>query len=150
MKKTIRNIKIMVIHGPNLNLLGKREPELYGTLTLREINKQITDFARSKSVKVKTFQSNHEGKIIDCIQRAEKKYTGIVINPGALTHYSYTIRDAVAAVSIPVVEAHLSDIHHREDFRRISVISPVCVDQISGLGVESYMRGIERILKKIK
>lgn len=142
----MKKINLMIIHGPNLNLLGKREPEIYGTLTLKDINKQIRDFAGSKSIKVRTFQSNHEGRIIDCIHRAGKKYSGIVINPGAFTHYSYAIRDAIAAVSIPVVEVHLSDLHNREDFRKISVISPVCIDQIAGLGVESYCKGIERIV----
>lgn len=146
MKEISKNIKIMIIHGPNLNLLGNREPDVYGTFTLKDINKQIRDFSKLKSVKIKIFQSNHEGSIIDCIQKAEKKYDGIVINPGAYTHYSYAIRDAVSAVSIPVVEVHLTDIHNREEFRRISVIAPVCLDQISGLGVESYMRGIERII----
>ncbi len=150
MKEMGKKINIMIIHGPNLNLLGKREPELYGTFTLKEINKKIREFARSKFVKTKTFQSNHEGRIIEYIQKAERKYDGIVINPGAYTHYSYAIRDAVSAVSIPVVEVHLTNIHNREEFRKISVISPVCIDQIAGRGVESYCKGIERIMENVR
>ncbi len=149
MKKN-NKIKISVIHGPNLNLLGNREPELYGKQTLKKIDKKIKHFAKSKSIKVKTFQSNHEGKIIDCIHKAKDTYTGIVINPGAYTHYSYAIRDAIAAISIPVVEVHLTDIHNREEFRSISVIAPVCIDQISGLGADSYLKGIELIEKYVR
>lgn len=140
----------MVIHGPNLNLLGTRELPVYGNLTLSEINKQIKKFAKTQSVKVKTYQSNHEGRIIDCIHRAEKKCNGLVINPGAYTHYSYAIRDTLAAVSIPAVEVHLTDIHKREEFRKTSVIAPVCLDQISGLGVNSYLKGIERIVENVR
>lgn len=147
--KRNKKLKILVIHGPNLNMLGKREPELYGTLTLKKINKKIKHFAASKSIKIKIFQSNHEGSLINCIHKAERKYTGIVINPGALTHYSFAIRDAVAAVSLPVVEVHLTDIHNREDFRKISVVSPVCLDQIKGLGPDSYIKGIERIMEYV-
>jgi len=150
MKEISKKINIIIIHGPNLNLLGNREPDLYGTFTLKEINKKIKEFARSKSVKIKTFQSNHEGRIIDCIQKAGKKYKSIIINPGAYTHYSYAIRDAVAAVSIPVVEVHLTDIHNREKFRKTSVIAPVCLDQITGLGVNSYLKGIERIVEEVR
>jgi 3-dehydroquinate dehydratase-2 len=148
MKKN-KKLKILIIHGPNLNMLGKREPELYGTLTLKQINKKIKKYAGLKSIKVKTFQSNHEGKLIDCIQTADKKYTGIIINPGAYTHYSLAIRDAIAAVSLPVVEVHLTDIHNREDFRKISVTAPVCLDQISALGVDSYIKGMERIVEYV-
>lgn len=145
MKKRNKKIKIAVIHGPNLNLLGEREPELYGKITLREINNTILKFTKPKSIKVKIFQSNHEGEIINFIHRSRKKFNGILINPGAYTHYSYSIRDAISAVSLPAVEVHLTDIRNREDFRSISVISPVCIDQICGLGVDSYLKGIKKI-----
>ena len=136
-------VKILVIHGPNLNLLGEREPEIYGKIRLKDLNRLIKEYAKSKGVKVKFFQSNHEGEIIDRIHRARKKVAGIIINPGALTHYSYALRDAIAGVQIPAVEVHLSDIHNREPFRKISVIKDVCEQRISGLGEESYLRGID-------
>lgn len=140
-------IKILVIHGPNLNLLGEREPEIYGSLTLEQINAQIQQFARQHQVEVMIFQSNHEGEIIDLIHEYRKWAQGIVINPAALTHYSYALRDAISAVNLPTVEVHLSDIHKREEFRRHSVIAPVCIEQITGLGSKSYLRGIKVILK---
>lgn len=136
-------IKILVIHGPNLNLLGEREPEIYGWVTLAELNKKIADFARKQWVEVSFFQSNHEGGIIDQIHEKRKWADGILINPGALTHYSYAIRDAIAAVGLPAVEVHLSDIHNREEFRRHSVIASVCRRQICGLGPDSYLQGLE-------
>jgi 3-dehydroquinate dehydratase-2 len=138
--------RILFIHGPNLNLLGEREPEIYGRLSLREVNEQISAFAKQCQVEPLFFQSNHEGEIIDFLHAHRRDAVGLVINPGALTHYSYALRDAIAAVQLPAVEAHLSDIHRREAFRKISVIREVCLTQISGLGVESYRRGLEVVL----
>ncbi|RQV95558.1 type II 3-dehydroquinate dehydratase [bacterium] len=139
---------VLVIHGPNLNLLGTREPEVYGKMTLNELNDEIKQYAQKKNVKVWFFQSNHEGVLIDFIHDNRTWADGIVINPGALTHYSYALRDAIAGVGIPTVEVHLSDIHKREDFRKISVIQPVCIKQISGLGKESYLKGIDVLIEK--
>ncbi|MBN2029892.1 type II 3-dehydroquinate dehydratase [bacterium] len=144
--KSIKNV--LVIHGPNLNLLGTREPEVYGKMTLNELNDEIKQYAQKKNVKVWFFQSNHEGVLIDFIHDNRTWADGIVINPGALTHYSYALRDAIAGVGIPTVEVHLSDIHKREDFRKISVIQPVCIKQISGLGKESYLKGIDVLIEK--
>lgn len=138
--------QIFVIHGPNLNLLGQREPGVYGTLTLEAINAKIRQWAEDHSVKVRIFQSNHEGAIIDEIHQAAQTADGIVINPGAYTHYSYAIRDAVAAVKLPTVEVHLSNVHAREQFRHTSVIAPVCAGQIAGFGHMSYLLGLEALL----
>lgn len=143
MKKEMR--RLLVIHGPNLNLLGEREPEVYGKLTLRELNAKIRKFCRAKAIQARLFQSNGEGEIIDFIHRNRKWAHGMVINPGAYTHYSYAIRDAISSVKLPAVEVHLSDIHKREKFRRISVIQPVCVGQVCGLGWRSYTEAIERL-----
>jgi 3-dehydroquinate dehydratase type II len=134
---------LLVIDGPNLNLLGEREPEVYGRTTLRQLHAEIKSFCRTRAVRVRFFQSNHEGAIIDCIHRRRKWADGMVINPGALTHYSYSLRDAIAGVSIPAVEVHLSDIHSREEFRKVSVVQPVCVKQISGKGKAGYIEAIE-------
>lgn len=141
--------RILIIHGPNLNLLGEREPEVYGTLTLRELNQRLETFAAQSGVEALCFQSNHEGALIDFIHEQRRTAAGIVINPGALTHYSYALRDALAGVRLPVVEVHLSDIHTREPFRRVSVIHEVCLAQISGFGIESYKRGLETVLGKL-
>jgi len=137
--------KILVIHGPNLNLLGTRETNIYGTLTMKEINSKIKQAAGSKA-ELKFFQSNGEGEIIDFIHKHRKWADGILINPAAYTHYSYAIRDAIAAVELPCVEVHLSDIKKREPFRRKSVIKAVCTAQISGLGWKSYTEGLARLL----
>ena len=141
-------MKILVIHGPNMNLLGTREPEIYGTDTLRDINKRIESHANEKSVSVDFFQANGEGEIIDRIQRAGTKSgagscDALVINPGAYTHYSLAIRDAIRAVGIPAIEVHLSNIHNREEFRNKSVIAAVCRGQISGFGYRSYLLAID-------
>lgn len=138
--------RILVVHGPTLNLLGEREPEIYGSKTLEELNASIRRFANQHGVEVKFFQSNHEGAIIDVLQNERHWAEGVVINPGAFTHYSYAIRDAIAAVGLPTVEVHLSDIYNREEFRRISVIAPACIAQVSGKGYQSYLVAIERLL----
>jgi len=142
-------IKIQVINGPNLNLLGIREPDIYGTLTLKEINAMLRKKGDELNMHLDFFQSNHEGDIIDKIQDCYGKMDGIVINPGAYTHYSIAIRDAIAAVGIIAVEVHLSDINSREDFRKISVIKSVCVKQIWGKGADSYTEALEVIANKV-
>jgi 3-dehydroquinate dehydratase-2 len=139
---------IVIIHGPNLNLLGQREPHIYGHMTLAELNKGLRADARKSQYKLRVFQSNHEGKMIDFIHSQRKWADAIVINPGAFTHYSYAIRDALAAVDLPAYEVHLTDIHKREKFRRISVIRDVCVKQISGFGAKSYEKAIHHFLSR--
>ncbi len=141
---------ILVLHGPNLNLLGEREPAIYGSLTLDEINAAITAEAKRLAVTVENHQSNHEGLLIDLIHEKRKCVDAILINPGAYTHYSYAIRDALAAVGLPVVEVHLSDIHKRESFRRHSVISDVCLSQISGKGLNSYLEGLHLLVDYLR
>jgi len=142
--------RILVIHGPNLNLLGKREPEIYGSLTLEEINHMLKDAADKAAVAVDIFQSNHEGAIVDAIQAAMGSFGAIVINPGAYTHTSVAIRDAIAAVGVPTVEVHLSNIYKREEFRHHSYISGVAVGQIAGFGVDSYLLGLRAAIKLAK
>ena len=141
---------ILIIHGPNLNLLGEREPEVYGSTTLVQLNQMLAQNARELGVEVRFFQNNSEGKIIDFIHKYRIWAHGIIINPGALTHYSYSLRDAIAAVSKPTIEVHLSDIHKREPFRKISVIKEVCIDQIVGLGIQSYFKGLEKLVLHIR
>jgi 3-dehydroquinate dehydratase-2 len=143
-------MKVLVLHGPNLNLLGEREPEIYGSMTLAQLNTKLKQEAKKKKITLKTYQSNHEGDLIDQIHAQRKWAEAIVINPGAYTHYSYALRDAISSVSKPTIEVHLSDIHAREDFRKISVISPVCLEQISGLGWKSYLKALERLLERGK
>jgi len=133
---------IRIIHGPNLNLLGKRDPKHYGKLTLEEINREIRAFAAAKKIEVEIFQSNHEGEIIESIQDSGG-LTGIIINPGGFTHTSVAIRDAIEAVDVPVIEVHLSNISGRESFRQQSLIAPVCIGQISGFGYQSYILALE-------
>ena len=140
-------MNILVINGPNLNLLGSREPEIYGTDTLEELMMWVETNPISSDHSFKFYQSNHEGEIIDTIQDERHWASGILINPGAFTHYSYAIRDAIASVDIPTVEVHLSDIYNREEFRQLSVISPICIDQIVGFGKDSYIKGLELLLK---
>lgn len=132
-------MKILVIHGPNLNLLGKREPEIYGTFTLDDINKRLTALAAELGVEISFFQSNHEGELVQKIQDAMGKYQSLVINPGAYTHTSVALRDAISSTGIPTVETHISNIYKREEFRRHSFISGVAVGQITGFGQDSYL-----------
>ena len=134
--------KILLIHGPNLNLLGKREPVHYGTMRLEDIDARMKDIAKENGAEVRTFQSNSEGALIDAIQDAGNWADGIVINPGAYGHYSYAIRDALTAVHLPAIEVHLSNVHAREEFRHTSVISPVVTGCITGLGWRSYSSGL--------
>ncbi|MBI5190241.1 MAG: type II 3-dehydroquinate dehydratase [Nitrospirae bacterium] len=141
--------KILVIHGPNLNMLGMREPEVYGRMTLTEINESLMDAAKKAGVELRTFQSNHEGELVDAIQEALGTYDAIIINPGAYTHTSVALRDAIAAVAIPTVEVHLSNIYKREEFRHHSYVSEVAAGQICGFGVDSYFLGLRAALKLI-
>jgi 3-dehydroquinate dehydratase-2 len=138
-------LKILVLHGPNLNLLGRREPELYGRLTLEQVDERLTRFAAQHGMELRLLQSNHEGAIVDAIQQAGGWAEGLVINAGALTHYSYAIRDAIAATGLPTVEVHLTNIHAREEFRHTSVLAPVCQGQIVGFGWRSYTLALEAL-----
>ena len=132
-------MKILIIHGPNLNLLGKREPEIYGSFTLDDINNRLTALAGELGVEVSFYQSNHEGELVQKIQEAMGVYQAIVINPGAYTHTSVALRDAIASTGIPTVEAHISNIYKREEFRKHSYISGVAIGQITGFGADSYL-----------
>ena len=136
-------MKLLVINGPNLNMLGLREPGVYGNDTLESINKEILSKAKEKGIEVNFFQSNIEGEIINKIHSAVGVYDGIIINPGAYTHYSIAIRDAIASVNVPAVEVHLSNIHKREQFRHTSVTAPVCMGQITGFGKKGYIMALE-------
>lgn len=146
MEKKHKKFHILVIHGPNLNLLGEREPEIYGKMTLKELEQEIKTYCKGKPVKLKYLQSNHEGQLIDWIHQYRHWAHGMIINPGALTHYSYALRDAIAGVSVPTVEVHISDISKREPFRQISVIQPVCIAQISGKGKQGYFEAVDVLL----
>lgn len=138
-------MKFIVINGPNLNMLGVREPQTYGKNTLSDINKKISDRAERNGVLVEFFQSNSEGEIIDRIQSCRGNYDGIILNAGAFTHYSYAIRDAIPTAEIPVVEVHISNVLAREDFRHISVISAVCKGVICGFGMDSYLLALDAL-----
>lgn len=142
--------KILVIHGPNLDLLGQREKDIYGTTTLKEINRRLSSLAKEHGTELEIVQSNHEGEIVDAIGQAAKKKVGaILINPAAYTHTSVAIRDALLAVKIPAVEVHLSNIYAREDFRHTSLIAPVAAGQITGFGVDSYLLGLQAAIHLI-
>jgi len=135
-------MKILVIHGPNLALLGEREVAVYGRFTLEEINQALADLAKKEKAELQFFQSDSEGEIVEKIGKARKEFSALIINPGAYTHYSVAIRDAIAAAGLPTVEVHLSNIYAREEFRHKSVIAPVAVGQISGFGINSYLLGL--------
>ena len=138
--------KILVMNGPNLNLLGTREPEIYGSLTLANIHERLRQRANEADLDIEFMQSNHEGVLVDAIHRARRTVDYIILNAGAFTHYSIALRDAIAAVNVPVIEVHLSNIHQREEFRHKSVIAPVVLGQIAGFGAESYMAALEIII----
>lgn len=139
--------RIAVVHGPNLNLLGTREPGIYGAKTLEQINGELVVEATRLGVALDCFQANSEGAIVDHLHACMGRVDGVVINAAAYTHYSVAIRDAIAAIKLPVVEVHLSNIHKREEFRHVSVIAPVCVGQISGFGAHSYILGLQALLQ---
>ncbi len=144
-------IKIRILNGPNLNLLGTREPSIYGNQTLQDIEHRLNDEAKAFGIELDFYQSNHEGDIIDRIHEAYLKgYNGIIINPGAFTHYSYAIRDAISSTNISTIEVHLSNIHAREKFRSKSVIAPVCIGQICGLGIDAYSAALFVLHKRFQ
>ncbi len=143
-------MRILVLHGPNLNLLGKREPKIYGFHTLEDINRALVVQANSLSVELDCFQSNHEGGLIDKVHLAVGNQDGIMINPGGYTHTSVALRDALSGVGIPVVEVHLSNIHRREEFRHHSYIAPIAVGQISGFGPDSYRLGLDALVSYLR
>ena len=142
-------MKILVINGPNLNLLGIREPEIYGSETLENMGNWLNEQPDADTHDIIWFQSNHEGDLIDQIQSTISLFDGIILNPGALTHYSFAIRDAIASVNTPTVEVHLSDINSREEFRRVSVIKEECISQISGLGKQGYLEALKTLIHYI-
>ena len=141
---------VLVLHGPNLNLLGTREPEIYGSATLADINEMLKKRAEEAGIGIDFLQSNHEGVLVDAVQAARGKYDYIIFNAAAFTHYSIALRDAIAAVKVPVIEVHISNIHQREAFRHTSVLAPVALGQICGLGVASYLAALEAIIFRLK
>lgn len=143
-------LRVLVVNGPNLNLLGKREPEIYGSDTLDELNSRLKNLAKELDLELTFFQSNSEGALIDFIQNESKTADGMVINPGALTHYSYALRDAISAVGITAIEVHLSNIYDREEFRSKSVIAPVCVGSLAGFGFYGYAMALSYLADKSK
>ena len=143
-------MKILILHGPNLNLLGTREPEVYGSMTLDDINNKMIELGKELGVEIKCLQSNHEGALIDALQDARTWALGVVFNPGGYTHTSIALRDAISAIQIPVIEAHLSNVYAREDFRHASLISGVCKGKVVGFGWHSYELGLRGLIDIIK
>jgi len=139
-------MKILILHGPNLNLLGTREPEVYGSMTLNDINNKLVELGRELGAEIKCLQSNHEGALIDALHDARIWADGVVFNPGAYTHTSIALRDAISAIQIPVVEVHLSNVYAREEFRHVSMISAVCKGKITGFGWRSYVLGLRALV----
>jgi 3-dehydroquinate dehydratase II len=140
-------MKILVLHGPNLNLLGTREPEVYGSLTLDDINQKLIELGKVLGAEIKCLQSNHEGALIDALHEARTWADGVVLNPGAYTHTSIALRDAISAIQIPVVEVHLSNVYAREEFRHTSMISAVCKGKVTGFGWRSYLLGLRALVE---
>ena len=136
---------ILILHGPNLNLLGEREPDVYGSMTLAEINNRLTNLGAQSGLEVRSYQSNSEGALIDALQDARKWARGVIFNPGAYTHTSIALRDAIAGIDLPVIEVHLSNVHAREDFRKRSLLAPVCVGGIFGFGWRSYVYALNAL-----
>jgi 3-dehydroquinate dehydratase-2 len=142
-------MRILVLHGPNLNLLGEREPEIYGRTTLAEIDARLRELGAKRNAVVESFQSNHEGALLDRIQAARSTHSALIINPGGLTHTSVALRDALVASDLPVIEVHLSNIHAREDFRQRSLVAGIALGQISGLGAKGYELALEALLDRL-
>ncbi|MCI7260109.1 MAG: type II 3-dehydroquinate dehydratase [Selenomonas sp.] len=142
--------KVLVLNGPNLNLLGTREPAIYGSTTLKDIEAMMLKRASEAGIAIDFFQSNHEGELVDRVQAANHNYDYIIFNAAAFTHYSIALRDAIGAIEVPVIEVHISNIHKREEFRHTSVLAPVALGQICGLGVESYLAALEAVIYKLK
>lgn len=143
-------MRILLLHGPSLNMLGKREPEVYGRTTMKEINDAVRARAEEMGHELLAFQSNHEGMLIDFLQKYMGDCDGIVINPGALTHYGLSLRDALAGMAVPVVEVHLSNVHAREEWRRTSVISPVTLGQVVGFGPDGYVAALDLLCRYLE